>query len=100
MLYDNGFFAMLITNAFGIIFVIQDDQGFWNSMFRDYGLKGTWQLFTLNLQSPDGLKLTWLNGELLFFVTFAILNIFFAYQIFNRTKQAFEKDTAPIKKSC
>jgi len=83
--------------------VIQNDQGFWRSMFSDYGLKGTWQLFTLQLTSPNPngfLTLSWLNGTLDFFIFFTILNMFLTYGIFRRTKQAFEKNTPTSEINC
>jgi hypothetical protein len=78
---------MIVSNIFCVFWFAVTDQGFWDSIFQDYGLKGKWSLVYISLTNQYGYSLNWLNDSFIVVVLFSLFNIYWAGRIFVQTKK-------------
>ena len=88
--------ATIIWNLGVVYFFITSDQQLFNDFVRNFGLRGSWNLFNLDLQATINGSLktyTYHNGPLILFLTCVIGNIFLSAFYITKTYRAKEKSS-------
>jgi hypothetical protein len=97
--YKKAFFATVLLNILTVFGFTLLDQQFWNFIFRDYGLKGKWDLVTINLTNQYNYTANWLNGSFIFLLFLSVLNICLAWRTFSETKKLSQEPNSQNNRS-